>query len=110
MADGREERIARNEAISRVVNERVRELRPEKGDELVGFLCECGDESCTETVQLSIHEYERIRSEPTHFIVVPGHEVLSVEAPVDENERYLVVRKNPEEASIALDTDPRLES
>jgi hypothetical protein len=108
VADGREERIARNEAIARVVNERVREVRPEEGDQLVGFLCECGDASCTETIHLSIRDYERIRSEPTYFIVVPGHEVTSVEAPIEENESYLVVRKNPEEATIALDTDPRL--
>jgi hypothetical protein len=108
VVDRREERIARNEAIFRVVNERVREVRPEDDSERVGFLCECGDESCTETVYVMVRDYERIRSEPTYFIVVPGHEVTSVEAPVEEHDGFLVVRKNPEEAAIALDTDPRV--
>jgi hypothetical protein len=107
VADSREERIARNEALFRTVNERVREVRPEEDDEMIGFLCECGDEACTEVVSLAVQEYEAVRSDPTHFIVVPGHEVTSVEAPLERNDRYLVVRKNPEEAAIALDTDPR---
>jgi hypothetical protein len=107
VTDGREIRIARNEALFRVVNERVREVRPEEEEEVTGFLCECGDDTCTETVYLPVREYERIRSEPTHFIVVPGHEIISVEAPVERKEGYLVVRKKPEEAAIALDTDPR---
>ena len=107
MVDTREERIARNEALFRVVNERVREVRPEEGDEMIGFLCECGDETCTEVVSLTVEEYEDVRSEPTHFVVVPGHEVTSVEAPLRQTDRYLVVRKNPEEAAIALDTYPR---
>jgi hypothetical protein len=67
VAESRKDRIARNEALFRVVNERVREVRPEEGDGLVGFLCECGYASCTETVHLTVTEYEAVRSEPTHF-------------------------------------------
>jgi hypothetical protein len=107
---GRDERLARNEALFRVVNERVREVRPEEGEEETGFLCECGDEACTETIRLSVREYERIRSDPTLFFVAPGHEIPSVEDIIERNERYVVVRKKPEEASIALDTDPRSDS
>jgi hypothetical protein len=107
VVDKREERIARNEALFRVVNERVREVRPEEGEELVGFLCECGDDSCTEVIDLAVNEYEAVRADPTHFFVVRGHEIPSVEAVVARTDRYLVVRKNPEEAAIARDTDPR---
>ena len=49
----REDRIARNEALFREVNERVREVAAE-GGELTGFLCECGREECTETVPLPV--------------------------------------------------------
>jgi hypothetical protein len=108
VADRREERIARNEALFRVVNERVREVRPEEGEERIGFLCECGDDACTEVISLTVEEYESVRSDPTLFVVVPGHEVTSVEAPLRRTDLYLVVKKNPEEAAIALDTDPRV--
>lgn len=108
MATRSEVRIARNEALFRVVNERVREVRREEGGERLGFLCECGDDGCTETLELSVDEYERIRSDPTQFVVFPGHEITSVEDPIEINARFLVVRKHPEEASIALDTDPRV--
>jgi hypothetical protein len=107
VATEREERIARNEALFRVVNERVRELRPEDGDEKTGFLCECGDDACTDTLYVPVREYERVRSDPTLFIVKPGHEILSVEEPVERNEGYFVVRKKAEEAAIAMDADPR---
>ena len=105
---GREGRIARNEALFREVNERVREVQAEEPGEHVGFLCECGRESCTETVFLTIGEYEEVRLEPTHFVVVPGHEIGEVEAPVERHsDRFVVVRKHSSEARVAMDTDPR---
>ena len=107
MADSREVRIARYEALFRVVNERVREVRPEEAGERLGILCECGDDKCTDTLDLSVDEYEEVRSDPTQFVVRPGHEITSVEEPLKCTARFLVVRKHPEEASIALDTDPR---
>jgi hypothetical protein len=89
------------------VNERVREVRAEEGDDMVGFLCECGDESCTETVRLSVEEYEAVRSEPTHFAALPGHEIRDLERPIHVTDRFVVVQKFPEEAAAAIETDPR---
>lgn len=104
----REDRFARNEALFREVNERVREAHAGEDDELIGFLCECGREECTETVFLSVAEYEQVRAEPTHFIVMPGHEVGDVETPVERRAgRFVVVRKHAAEARIAAETDPR---
>jgi hypothetical protein len=103
----RKERIARNEALFREVNERVREVGPDGRDDVVGLLCECGDESCTGTVSLSVEEYEAVRAEPTHFAVLPGHEILDVESSVHETDRYVVVEKFPEEATAAIETNPR---
>lgn len=107
----REDRIARNEALFRSVNERVRELVTTAGsrdpDPVASFVCECGRADCTATVELTVGEYERVRADPTHFVVVPGHEIPEVEEVVERHERYDVVRKHAGEAQIAIDTDPR---
>jgi hypothetical protein len=106
----REDRLARNEAVFREVNERIEGLQESASadpDDQVDFLCECGSEDCTETVAMTLAEYEDVRSDPTHFVVVPGHEVLDVEHVIDANSRFRVVRKHPEEAAIAEEADPR---
>jgi hypothetical protein len=103
----REERIARNEALFREVNERVREVHSGDRGEHISFLCECGREECTDTITLAITEYEDVRSDPTRFAVKPGHEIGDVEAPIRRHTRFVVVRKHPTEAMIALESDPR---
>ena len=71
-------RAGRNEVVFREVNERLRELG--EGFSLVSevaeFVCECGDSGCAERIELNLAEYERVRSDPTWFVIVPGHEVL----------------------------------
>ena len=59
-------------------------------------------------MSLTLVEYEEVRSEPTHFAVLPGHVVPDVEVVVARNERFAVVRKNePRAARIAVREDPR---
>ena len=101
----RKARIARNEALFREVNERVKDLTPSEGG--VEFICECGDEQCIDRVRLSADEYERVRSDPVEFFVKPGHEILKVEEVVEEHDHYLIVRKHVEEQVIARQSDPR---
>jgi hypothetical protein len=104
----REDRIARNESLFREVNERIRDVPPEGPEpEHSGFLCECGDAACTETVLLSLEEYEAVRSDPATFAVLPTHVIEDVEEVVARTDRFVTVRKYPEEAAIANDTDPR---
>jgi hypothetical protein len=102
----REDRIARNEALFRSVNERVRELVTTAGP-VASFVCECGSADCAATVELTVAEYEHVRADPTHFLVVSGHEIPEVERVVERHGHYDVVRKNAEEAQIAIETDPR---
>ncbi len=102
----RKDRIARNEAIFREVNERVQQVVSSNGGE-VEFLCECGDETCVDHVKLRSDEYERVRSDPVQFFVKHGHQIPDVEEVVEENERFLLVRKHVEERTIAMRTDPR---
>ena len=37
------------------------------------FYCECADPKCFERVFLTADEYEAIRADSTHFVVVEGH-------------------------------------
>ena len=107
MASGRELRIARNEALFREVNERVQEITPHTSNGRIDFLCECGDETCTESISLSQEEYERLRSDPLTFGVTPGHAIPDVEYIVAEEARFHTVRKHEQEGRVARATDPR---
>jgi hypothetical protein len=105
--DPREERIARNEAIFREVNERVNEVSDPEPMQRIDFLCECGDAGCTESIPLTRAEYERLRSDPLLFGVKPGHAIADVENVVEVNGRFEIVRKHHDEGVIAQATDPR---
>ena len=77
-------RIAENESLFRSANERI-ELAAESGGyrgEKVPFLCECPDMSCTDIIRLTLEDYEGIRTGPTRFFVVPGHQAVAVRAGV----------------------------
>jgi hypothetical protein len=103
----RSDRLARNEAMFRSVNERVEEVVQPGAEEEIDFLCECGDSGCAEKMTLSRHEYEQVRADGAQFAVHPGHEIREIEDVVLRAKRFLVVRKHPEEAEIAEETDPR---
>ena len=95
--DERARRIGENEAIYRAVNEKIGDLNETFGlltDEMT-VVCECGDLTCTDQIQLEIPDYERVRRDPTFFVVVPGHEIPDVETVVEKHETWTVVRKNP---------------
>jgi hypothetical protein len=105
--DPREERIARNEALFREVNERVNEVSDPEPTQRIDFLCECGDARCTESIPLTRAEYEGLRSDPLLFGVKPGHAIPDAEDVVAVNSRYEMVRKHHDEGMIARATDPR---
>jgi hypothetical protein len=107
----REERIARNEALFRDLNERTKEiaasLTPGQSPRVLEIFCECGQTDCIEKIVVSAPEYESVRAKPEWFIVATGHEILDVEDVVSTAESYSVVEKHEEEATIARQTDPR---
>ena len=91
---------ARNEALFRQVNERVRDVSQAFAaldPTPVDFVCECGNQDCTEPIALRLHEYEAVRAEPTHFFVVPGHVIPEIERVVAEHNSYVVVEKLDDE-------------
>jgi hypothetical protein len=103
--DHRAERVGKNEAVFREVNERINDVTRENAAE---YLCECGKATCTETIQMTVSDYEDVRRVPTHFAVLPGHELPDLEEVVGRNEGFLVVRKKAgAAAALATELDPR---
>jgi hypothetical protein len=107
--DSRQQRVAKNEALFRQVNERIEDVSRElDSDTPTDFLCECGDEDCTAPVSVTLSEYEEVRRNPTYFLIAHGHDVTDVEQVVKETDRYAVVAKRSGEAvRTAVETDPR---
>jgi hypothetical protein len=108
----RRARIAANEAVYRRVNERIEELNRAlshaAGDDSMVVICECGDLGCAEQITISIDVYEKARSDPTHFIVVPGHEIPDVEDIVTRHGSFDVVSKHKGSGeTVARATDTR---
>ena len=108
--DERGRRISQNEIVFREVNERLRELGESFSlvSEVGTFVCECADASCTERIQLTLADYERVRSDPKWFVIVPGHEERDYERVVEQSEDYAIVEKLPGgPAGMAIKDDPR---
>ena len=66
--EGREERVARNEATSREINERIEDAHEgAPPDKYLRVVCECGQESCDRLIAITLPEYERVRSDSSQF-------------------------------------------
>ena len=99
------ERAAAAEINGRRVNEAI-----ERGTQSTGtavFVCECGNLGCSETVELTISDYETVRSGFERFLIVPGHQIVEIEDVVEHHDAYLVVAKRDEAAAMAYATDDR---
>jgi hypothetical protein len=104
----RQDRIARNETSYRQVNEAIEAGRADRGDDPPRpYMCECGLLECNELVELTVAEYEAVRSHPARFFMKDGHEILDVEQVVERHERYIVAQKVERGDAIARETDPR---
>ena len=108
--DERAKRIGLNEAAFRRANERIRDVAEgfSMVSERASFVCECGSAACTESISLTLAEYEHVRSQPMWFAVVPGHDIPDVERRVEEFATYTIVEKLPGgPAGIAIREDER---
>jgi hypothetical protein len=103
------EREARNEARFRVQNEWIEGASKSYGTtRLTAFVCECGDSSCAQTIEMTMAEYESVRATSTRFAVVPNHENPESEEVISECARFAVIGKiEGWGLRIARSTDPR---
>lgn len=99
---------AQIQAFYRDVNERIATIsRGFDATARLEILCECGAATCTERVQIEDADYEALRSRPTHFAVLQGHQDQSVEDVVEQRDGYLIVANYGAAATVARRTDPR---
>lgn len=105
MEDDRGVRVARNEALFREVNERIKDAAQDA--EALILMCECGDLECTATFQVAPAEYESTRTGGGFFLVIPEHADLTLERVVARANGFLVVEKLGEAGDVARDLDPR---
>ncbi len=103
-----EERLARNEAVFREVNEAIMSGSWPGEDAARGaFRCECAHLGCNELLDLSVQEYKRVRTSADLFVLAPGHERAEIEAVVEDHGHYLIVEKRGQGRRVAKATDPR---
>jgi hypothetical protein len=107
MTDAAVEGLARNEALFREVNERIRTVASGDAAAHYDFVCECADPGCTQRVSLTLAEYEHVRSNAVRFLLAPGHVVSAIEHVVEREEGYDVVAKSGAAAEVARELDPR---
>ncbi|HET7572062.1 MAG TPA: hypothetical protein VFJ77_05260 [Gaiellaceae bacterium] len=87
------ERRATTEALFRDVNERIAESAERFNADRTAFVCECADPNCTERVEATLEDYERIRADGARFLLAPGHEHSDIERVVADGGRFRVVEK-----------------
>jgi DNA-binding NarL/FixJ family response regulator len=97
------ERAATNESVFRAVNEVMARERGDRRGE-TDFVCECGDASCAEMIQLTLEEYETARAHPARFLLRPGHERSEAERVVDRNDRFVLTEKTGAARAIAAES------
>jgi hypothetical protein len=93
-----------NEAITGVSTDLGLGHKP--GDRMQ-VMCECGLPGCSEPIEISTAEYEAIRADGAHFVLLRGHEVATVEHVVYATSRYVVAHNDGEAEAIARDGNPR---
>jgi hypothetical protein len=105
----REERVARNEAVSRDINERIEDAQEEEAPgQFLRIVCECGRDDCERVIAITRREYEEVRSDPVRFAVAHDHVTPDLEREIDRTDRFaVVVKREGTPAEVATEEDPR---
>ena len=104
----REERMAKNEAASRDLNEEIEEAyQGEPPANRIDIVCECARMTCDAAIDITLDEYRHVRMDPRQFAVVPAHFIGDIDRIVYENDRFAVVAKREGmPAEVARDENP----
>jgi hypothetical protein len=105
----RAERVAKNEATARDVNEQIEEAHDDSPpSDYLRMLCECGYTTCERVVAITPTEYADLRRDPRRFAVIREHVIEDVEEIVAQTGRFVVVAKREgTPADVAVAEDPR---
>jgi hypothetical protein len=95
MDEERTRRVGANEAVFRALNEELEGLNEAFAFASRTFLivCECGDLTCVEQIEVSVEEYAQLRSDPTLFAVIQGHASPDTEEEIASRHGWDIVRK-----------------
>jgi anti-anti-sigma factor len=92
----RKQRIVKNEQEFRDYNNRrlqAEDVAATDTQELLPFVCECGDQDCIETLAITAAQFTEAHAAPNLFLVKPGHVYPDVERIIAEQSTYAVVEK-----------------
>ena len=104
----RARRVEKNEQAFRAYNERRSEFERdalEPGD-AAPFVCECGDRSCHQALNLTVEEFEASHERPDLYAVRPGHVMPEFEEVVEEYDEYWILRKFTQEEMAEQSVSP----
>jgi hypothetical protein len=85
--------LIRTETLFRDVNEAVQVYYRVGERTEAQFVCECSDPGCVDKLLLTRTEYGEVRSHPTRFFLVPGHEEDLVDRSVESRSSFTIVEK-----------------
>jgi hypothetical protein len=87
--------MCENQERFRHANERLRDAVEDHVPETttVPFLCECADDRCVDSVELTLGEYREIRELPELFIHCRGHTAAAHEEVVETTDRFELAEK-----------------
>lgn len=92
-------------SVHRSMNERTQRLAPALSVSM-WCECECHRSECASSFQMTMNDYESVRSDGRSFAVVLGHE-SSDESILARSGAYLVIEKSGEPGRAAALLDPR---
>jgi hypothetical protein len=106
------EPAAENQSRFRALNERIQahnQVHHWVDPPMPDWVCECAYETCSAPVQLTVAEYESVRTDATRFLVAPSddHVLPEIERVVERNDRYWVVEKLGQAADMSEALDLR---
>ena len=88
-----EEKMARTESAFREVNEAIAKTAARFDASEADFVCECSDPHCAHRITAELDDYEDVRTEPTRFLVAPGHDKPAIERVIEKRGEYNIVEK-----------------
>ena len=101
-----DDQLVENQVVFRKSNKQVSEtfakfksIGEQTGDDLdanILFFCECSDEKCKQRVEMKQSTYDQLHSNDNRFIILPGHNIPTIERIIQKGNAYLIVEKYSE--------------